>query len=990
MIKPLRWDKYESPVARVDFREAPDGTYDAHVFYHRNSLRFAKFPVNGDFIEGGEILQVLKEAGFPLNQMFWQLDETGGALYPIISIEGMDLDVAKVALARAQEGGRFAHLGVRASGEGGGKACCIAGFGEESGVEYLPDQILGYLRGCAQDFGVAGEKAERDIGFSEIEQAEELVINLHLAVIKDSDRQKNAVSALQAALAQLQRDLRTHYKEQHGRDTGGAKVSNSKVKEISGYPEMEEIDGAWFLRGFDTVKSRRAVRDYLLGWEDKNGDKHPGALDAGVIEELKRSGVLEDNIRYNKRTPIIKVRGITDPDAFERALEEGGFISEENRILPPQMDMRRPGEAYAIGKDRLMKYIKSDAERIQSRIYFWGGNLPNIFSGLMRGNVGEAFMGAFFALPNFISGYLGQRPRNAEELAEGAEKAFRGKDGELDLHDIGKGLPKGRVRFGSMVDGLLTALAGDEAPGEPEKKPSTRMRVKMASSILAGVMSFMGGWKGKKIMVLDENLDPVLGENGRPKYISQKDPALLLSGVLVNLAYGAPVFIESRAETARPNVDWTAIGESVRALPGGEAATEALGQAGRTVRQHVPRVDWYMKKSEADSMKTTSFFMSKHNEQQIFFALKALAYDIPRQRQAYEAKMAHEGLLYFGPGGKFTQDYLGPQGIFQGVERLVDDHGALTQEARLAKNSIIAEYEALKHERDGLAAKDKKGKNSDVQQRVKELDGQLEGRARAYERALLLGCYDMEDSPRKTGFLWRHKDPASYEKLKEWHETRYLGTVHKAIESNGCEETAYKAALSRKACQSVLQAPKFALIRLWYSMANRTAAEVIKYVNSGETVEQNTAELYLDQTRLYRRMAELVVEDARARPEHYDTVDEVTRAVQNLKLYLDKQDRETKVLGRSAHAPDIGLGILIELQRMQAQGEVPDVLKAIDFGQIDARLAQVVSDENAALREPLSKTAFMPEEVRAARSAHDRIIQLYTPVPGREIAAEIA
>jgi len=678
--------------------------------------------------------------------------------------------------------------------------------------------------------------------------------------------------------------------------------------------------------------------------------------------------VLNRHTMEDKSTPVIKVRGMKSKEQLLEGLEDARFINQSHEEQKETIDWRRPGDASRVIQQRVGDYVKRDAERLQGRIYFLGGNLPNIFSGLARGNTGEALMGLFFAIPNFFLGFMKQEPRNADQLAEDAAKVFRDKDGKLDLQQGGRDLPAGPVHFGKLWDDFFNAMSGDEAPGHKENTPSRRFGFKTVFSLISGAMAIKGGLEGTKILMMDEDQNPVLDENGRPKYVTEKDGALIRSGVLITGAYGAPAFIASDAESGRPLTDFHAAGETINDnLPGGKAITETAGAAAGKLR-NVPGIKQYVDAAQKNNVAVTGNLMSLHNVQQIGSALWQIGVSAPQQKQVFQMKMKQERQNYFGDQGRFTEIYLGEDGVFagKGVDRLLDKDGNLTQEAVNAKNTIIQAYDHLKEQRDTLQKKDKKGKKPEVQSNIQRIEAQMEGMAASYERALFIGCYDLEDKTRRSGFLWRKREPGSAEKLRQWHEERYLGDAYASIEKGGYEETAFKAAISRERYQTIAQQPFLAGLRLQYSLANLTAAQVLKQINKSGPVEQNTAQVYLDQERLYDKLAGIVLEEITQRFENNQPVSyaRIEQATNHLSEYIKKQ-RERGGLRENAAkgGMNVSLGVHLNLLRWASDPtKAPEAFKNLPQDFQDHLASELKKGSDTRLMKIIEREKAMPNQ----------------------------
>jgi hypothetical protein len=974
-MKPIRWNKEHSPVGRIDVRENADGTMDAHIFYHRNSLKFAAFTLQGtdDPVLSQDILDALVAEGFGRGPIFWKRDEETGEVF--LELSGMDLSEAKAALARTKK--VFPALGVLDVKTCKDGTCRITGFGAADAVEYLPYRIHRHLQSH-----LSGTDARVD--FHVIEDPMDLGLDINIAALDEGERQQ-VEAGLRRAMAELNQDLQA-------REARLKADQKDPSKGIDGHPEIEKIKGSFFIRGFASNESRAAAKAYLSA-----------ALDKDTRAILARPGMMTDRDMENKLTPVIKVRGVANLEALESALQADGFIDPEHLEVQEVIDWKRPGRALELARERTAAAIKRDAERMTGRVYFWGGSVPNVISGLVRGNTGETFMGLAFAIPNFILGYMKGEPRDADKLEEDGRKVFTNKEGRLDLQQSVP-YPQGPVRFGKMFDGFLNAMSGDEAPGHQEGKPTTRYGLKTLATLFAGAMSFKGGLEGKKVVVLDENLNPVLGEDGRPKYVTEKDGALLRSGVLITSAYAAPAFVPSDSETGPPLTDWEAAAEQVRQIPGGDAITKATKATGSFLRDK-PIIKQYMDAAKENNVKVAGNMMSVHNLQQIGTALWQMGVSSPNEKKLYQMKMRQERQKFFGEQGRFTHNYLGPEGIFPQMSRLLDAEGDLTAEAVQAKNAVIRDYDALQQQRDRLAKKDKKGKRPEIQLEISRLEGEMDAMAARYERALLLGCYDLDDKTQRVGWR-RQKVLGSADRLRAWHEEHYLDNPRQSIETGGDEETAYVAAISRQRYQQVVRQPFLAALRLQYSIANFAAAQIMKQINSSSTVvEQNTAEVYLDQKLLFEKFANIVADEIAERQKHREpvTYEHIQGSVKHLGEYLEKQ-REYDGLSqdkKNKQKVNVPNGILVRLIDMQESGK--DARLATESGVPSIREAapelnhiyELAKAEQENMRpsfdrrsvEAEDQRAFMTIESRGKALADQRIVSLFeTAQPALAVA----
>ncbi|MCC7260440.1 MAG: hypothetical protein IT567_05350 [Alphaproteobacteria bacterium] len=571
-----------------------------------------------------------------------------------------------------------------------------------------------------------------------------------------------------------------------------------------------------------------------------------------VYREFEQQGYdVAASLRPGKETPVLRVRGFASEPALFSALAQQGYVAG-----PAPID-RMAGKS-PLEKLRL-KFLENPKR--YSGVSNLLAAVINITSGILRGNFGEAAMGAGFAISN-VNLTIGPRaPVDSEEVFNRVKRDFTVGEGAYDFTKH-SGFTVGRGGYGSAVDGLLNfredyateiagmfnvvsgsmAARGGYIDGkkrtvlEGDAKYPTQIKDKLAQAgkdvtSLDGWQTVATGVRGRSGLVRDGIPDVALdAKTGRPTVEKQWDTPYTFSGPLLVLGYLPALLVPPRGTDTKPLVDYERMGAGIRRIPllgpvvGGIWDSAAMGAVKRSF------VGKFFDKIIDQPRKWAGTLGVIHSGQQILFALREGIFTNPVWLEGYKEKFSKET-------DGFLREKIATEPfttILSGVDSpLVErEHPRrkgtawqLSDEARAAYKASVAAYEA----------------------------DPAKGDEQTYRAALLLGTYDLEDVASK-------KEKSCYQKLIDLHEKK-LGTEERVIPDE--ERTAYQKALNRRNYDEmhgrrnlfVRRLSAFSLLFIGNFLFSRIDAK------RGEVLT-NAAESALDRTDVYARAANFVKEQS--------------------------------------------------------------------------------------------------------------------------------
>lgn len=627
------------------------------------------------------------------------------------------------------------------------------------------------------------------------------------------------------------------------------------VEGFASYKMMEALESTVEAAGYRAKKGVNTQRKPVLRLEWEHPPENEAATEKQLSELLQKHG-------YVTGEPV---RRAVDKNPVLRA-------SKEVTDWVNQNPARAGGILYSIG------------------------NIGQFVSGAVRGNSGEAISGLSYLLPNADLA-LGARPSRIEkDIVRDALDDFSEKEGK---RDFGKssGFMSGSRRYGGLIGDYLNW----------RERPQNIMSVKSLFNIFAGYSAFRGGLKGRKTLVLDAEGNVQLDEHGLPKYEYKRDAALLYDGTAAMIAYVPVATLSPRSSDYPPPVDVSGIVTPLTHLPGIKQAGSAF------LSTPVGKVtDGIFKTLQDDPAPTMRTLMGSRNILHFGFALQDGIATIPHRIEEYRTKFVIDAFKMLTPQGGEHSHYATLREHFPSIQTFVDSKGQLTAEAQSIKDTTIDAYETRLAERSTLLKTSHKADHSTM---LNELDAYLKQKAPAYEYALLLGCFDKEDRSVTKGIplLTRHKETGSYEKLIKRHEAKLQDPYHE-IKRGGPEEQLYITALNRKFADQLESSRNLPWMRLFYSVANLSAAWQLGRVNNADKKpETNNLDTNLDSFALYESAAKAINENLylASVENEQERKAALTRAADNMALKLSG---EREVVRAKLSHKDIRDGIIARLE----------------------------------------------------------------------------
>lgn len=561
-----------------------------------------------------------------------------------------------------------------------------------------------------------------------------------------------------------------------------------------------------------------------------------------VYREFEKQGYdVAASLRPGRETPVLRVRGFASEPALFSTLAQQGYVAG-----PAPIDRMA-------GKSLLAKLQIKFLEN--PKRYSGVSNLMaaiiNVTSGIMRGNFGEAAMGAGFAISN-VNLTIGPRaPVDSEEVFNRVKRDLTVGEGAYDFTK-NSGFTVGRGGYGSAVDGLLNfredyateiagmfnvvsgsmAARGGYIDGkkrtmlEGDAKYPTKIKDKLAQAgkdvaSVDGWSAVATGVRGRSGIIKDGIPDVALdAKTGRPTVEKLWDTPLTISGPLLVLGYLPALLVPPRGTDIKPLVDYERLGAGIRRIP-------LLGPAMDAV--HRSFVGKFFDRIIDQPRKWAGTLGVIHSSQQILFALREGIFTNPVWLEGYKEKFSKEtealrNTITEAPFAKILTGVSEPI-VEREHPRRKGAAWQLSDEAIAAYKKSVAAYEA----------------------------DPAKGDANTYRAALLLGTYDLEDMASK-------KEKPCYQKLIDLHEKK-LGTEERTIPDD--ERTAYQKALNRRNYDEMhgrrnlffRRLAAFSLLFVGNFLFSRIDAK------RGEVLS-NAAESALDRTDVYARAANFVKEQS--------------------------------------------------------------------------------------------------------------------------------
>ncbi len=579
------------------------------------------------------------------------------------------------------------------------------------------------------------------------------------------------------------------------------------------------------------------------------------------------------------KTPILRVEGNGGPETLPELLEQQvkGF-QQHYEAVSSRFRGTTGRQAKVLVHPSEKQYAKNPvgaAQRIWDQYQYdleynpvagsadqyLRGNLTQTVVELAAGNTEAAIAGLLFAWPNALNALDSVLRNNltAEEVIKESEANFRatthvGEDGQASaIYDFSK--PRNHTTKRTSGLGQFADAAWDWLTDPNEDNV---FNVKSVSNFFAGINTFIAGLKGKELPAVDDNGDPIIGTDGVAKKVVKRDLAQLISGVLITSAYTV-AFVPGRYKDSDPLVNPVA---PASAIPGAAAVGEAIAEgADKLLNETIGRgnavADFVTTQANMvvdNSKSVTGDLMRMHNYNMIANGLARFGWQWQVTEPKTEAKITNERQQLFTPGGQGSRyaDYIGEKGIFGNrVQALLDDAGNITAEARAAVADIRKEYEALKkaHDKDMKPYRKQlaKGKHPEKTPAMLAREDQLEALRPAYEKALLLGSFDLEDRHSK-GFLgFGQRDSAATRMIEHYRER--LADRKTPFDANSDEVFMYKKAVVKFRLDSIKNDWFLPLGRVLYSSFNIDGANLIKKIG-GAKAQQNAAKVELDRAAL--------------------------------------------------------------------------------------------------------------------------------------------